>query len=676
MEGRNVWGTKRNRWGAQSSNKSESIQKDTMPSPSAAEIGKVYQYIGETTADFTNGYFYECVLEEGSYVWRQKDVQPEARHPYLSLERLRKYLYRVTFDSIPEDDGGDTPVAGGCSSFVQDGKLHRNFDFRYDNAASFIVRTNDFEGMAMMTGLDDGAMDDGMIAQLPYRMVDGRNNSGIMVSAHVLFNDWEYTGAGSKSIPMTRLPFEVLSRVKSMATISNDLADVLGNLNVTSAMGDYLLQVLVTDGTTTYAIVPPDTDGQSYELVDASAYPKMTNFRYVSRAEVSRHDMDLQDRPTGIERFNAMPCDLEELRFTKCYEDVDRLSEFIGIDGTTKASTDEELTAIYDEARAEYLARQRDGVTWQTMHSVVYDQKMLRLCIQENWKDNCVTNAAWGGIGGDIDDQADLAEALNGKMGKVEITFAVDTPEQMASKSPVSGDTCLVKSTGKIHTYNDAWDAGTLGNLGVLYIAENETYVYDTDRFVVISTDNAMTLNGKSEEHFAAKMDIPSLIPYRTSAAQDIIDAGKQDKPTTQGTAGQVLGLDEDGKPTWITPQGVVRYDEVQNLTEAQKEQARDNIGAVGFSQLNTKVMSLDFGDYEDTISVVNVFGAVKITEVATNGNVASVKLSHGSIVRQTVTPGEVDIDIASGETMIWEITRSTDNKAAALGVKLNIIGG
>lgn len=90
----------------------------------------------------------------------------------------------------------------------------------------------------------------------------------------------------------------------------------------------------------------------------------------------------------------------------------------------------------------------------------------------------------------------------------------------------------------------------------------------------------------------------------------------------------------------------------------------------------DTRMMSLDFGDYEDTISVVNVFGAVKITEVATNGNVASVKLSHGSTVRQTVTPGEVDIDIASGETMIWEITRSTDNTAAALGVKLNIIGG
>ncbi|MBP9998692.1 MAG: hypothetical protein KBS67_05555, partial [Bacteroidales bacterium] len=26
-------------------------------------------------------------------------------HPYISLERLRKYLYRVTFDTLPEDNG-------------------------------------------------------------------------------------------------------------------------------------------------------------------------------------------------------------------------------------------------------------------------------------------------------------------------------------------------------------------------------------------------------------------------------------------------------------------------------------------------------------------------------------------------------------------------------------------
>lgn len=312
-------------------------------------------------------------------------------HPYLSIERLRHFLYKVSFDSLPEDNGGDNNVFGACSSYVQDGKLYRNLDFRFDNAASFKLRCKDFEGMSFITGLDDGAMNDVMIAQLPYRVVDGRNDNGIMVSTHVLFNDWDWTGCGDKTIPLTRLPFLVLSKVKSMATIVEDLFGVLENLSSTPALDNagYLLQVLVTDGTTTYAVIPPDEDGSGYVLVDATANPKMSNFRYVNRSEVSRYDMDIQARPTGIERFNMMPCSLEELRFTATYETPDRLTEFIGIRGTTKSSTDEELEAIYNDAREAYLTRERDGKTWHTMHSVVYGRRMEHLYIQEIWDDDC-----------------------------------------------------------------------------------------------------------------------------------------------------------------------------------------------------------------------------------------------------------------------------------------------
>ena len=386
-----------------------------------------------------NGKLYEFTASHPAGAWTGTDAKEtsvaesiaEGKHPYISLERLRQYLYRVTFDTLPQDNGGDNAVAGGCSSFVQDGKLYRNFDFKYDNAAEFIVRTKDFEGMSMITGLNDGQMNDELIAQLPYRMVDGRNNHGIMLSVHLLFNDWQYSGAGLKSIPMTSLPYEILSRVKSMNTIATDLADVLGNLNVTSAMGGYLLQCLVTDGTTTYAVIPPTSDNQSYELVDATSYPKMSNFRYVARAEVSRYDMDIQTRPTGIERFNMMPCELSDLRFTKAYEAADRLSEFIGIDGTTKSSTDEELTAIYNLARAEYLDRERDGKTWQTMHSVVYGDKMESLYIQENWNDDIVASKSGGAIPV-VEKTGDVVELEPNKYNKVTVdslvTFTLGTP--------------------------------------------------------------------------------------------------------------------------------------------------------------------------------------------------------------------------------------------------------
>lgn len=314
-------------------------------------------------------------------------------HPYLSIERLCHYLYKVSFDTLPADDGGDNNAFGACSSFVREGKLYRNLDFNFDNAASFRLRCADFEGMSFITGLNDGELDDALIAQLPYRIVDGENNYGIKVATHVLFNDWHWSGCGKRTVNLTRLPYLILSRVKSMATIAQDLDGILDNLYSPDGLQamDYLLQVLVTDGTTTYAIVPPEADDFEYVLMDISSNPKMSNFRWIADSQVERDSSDLQERPTGVERWNMMPCDLDDLRFTKCYENDDRLSEFIGIHGTTKDSPDSDLEGVYINAREKYLTRQRDGQTWHTMHSVVYGRRMEHLYIQENWDDDCIT---------------------------------------------------------------------------------------------------------------------------------------------------------------------------------------------------------------------------------------------------------------------------------------------
>ena len=326
------------------------------------------------------------------------DPGEEIKHPYLSLERLRPFLYRVTFDSLPEENGEEGAISGACSSYVKDGKLYSNLDWDFDNTASFIVRTRDFDGQSFLKGLDDGSLDDALIAQLPYRVHRGINNHGIKVATHILYNDWQWTGCGDRSVSLTRLPFLVLTKVKSMATIAQDLAGVLDNLYVPAGLAEmeYLLQVLVTDGTTSYVLMPPTSEGQSYVLQDVTANAKLTNFRWLDKATVQRNDADLQTRPTGIERWNVMPCELSDLRFTKCYETAARLSEFIGLRGTTKVSTDAELEAIYAEARALYLTRQRDGLTWHTMESVVYGDKMESLFIQENWNDNCIAGVGSG----------------------------------------------------------------------------------------------------------------------------------------------------------------------------------------------------------------------------------------------------------------------------------------
>lgn len=317
----------------------------------------------------------------------QEKLNSRSSHPYTSLRRLATYLYEITFEDIPAiADAEITPSA--CTSFVKNGQLHRNLDWYYDESPSFKVIGKGFEGNAI-----DGRLliteefDDNVLGQLPYHIVDGKNDNGIRMSVHVLYNDWEWSADGE--IPLTALPFYVLQNVKSMATIQSDLASVLSNLKA-SGQGDYLIQLLVTDGTTTYVIVPPESASGSYVLINATANPKLTNFRWVADGTVER--TALQNRPTGVERWNAIESStLSDLRFTKAYEAPTRLSEFIGLGGTTKDSTDAELEDIYDIAHAKYFIRTRNGQTWQTVHSVVYSANGIEhFWIQEDWdKDFC-----------------------------------------------------------------------------------------------------------------------------------------------------------------------------------------------------------------------------------------------------------------------------------------------
>ena len=55
------------------------IQVDTLPTAAVEELDKIYQFIGTTDANYTNGYFYKCVSDgqnPATYSWTQTNVQP------------------------------------------------------------------------------------------------------------------------------------------------------------------------------------------------------------------------------------------------------------------------------------------------------------------------------------------------------------------------------------------------------------------------------------------------------------------------------------------------------------------------------------------------------------------------------------------------------------------------
>lgn len=56
-------------------------QYTVLPAASSAEEGHIYQYIGDTTVDYVNGYYYQCVEDEsdpGTFIWEAKSVMEGA----------------------------------------------------------------------------------------------------------------------------------------------------------------------------------------------------------------------------------------------------------------------------------------------------------------------------------------------------------------------------------------------------------------------------------------------------------------------------------------------------------------------------------------------------------------------------------------------------------------------
>lgn len=57
----------------------ESVQVDVLPTANEDIVGAIHQYVGATTANYTNGYFYKCVSDgqdPATYSWVRIDVQP------------------------------------------------------------------------------------------------------------------------------------------------------------------------------------------------------------------------------------------------------------------------------------------------------------------------------------------------------------------------------------------------------------------------------------------------------------------------------------------------------------------------------------------------------------------------------------------------------------------------
>lgn len=81
------------------------VEVTTIDTPTAEDEGNIIQYKGETTANFTQGYFYKCIEDPenpGTYEWVRIDVQPAS-----SWTADIIYVTQAEYDLVPAADKAD-----------------------------------------------------------------------------------------------------------------------------------------------------------------------------------------------------------------------------------------------------------------------------------------------------------------------------------------------------------------------------------------------------------------------------------------------------------------------------------------------------------------------------------------------------------------------------------------
>ena len=115
------------------------IQFSVMPTASADRLNQIVQFIGTTTANYTNGYFYQCnEISTGVYGWVRKDIQPSSGGG--SAEIIKGY-FNPTDNLFYEESTYVTPIAGDVNSLY----LSLDTDLLYRYNSTIFVEIGNYE---------------------------------------------------------------------------------------------------------------------------------------------------------------------------------------------------------------------------------------------------------------------------------------------------------------------------------------------------------------------------------------------------------------------------------------------------------------------------------------------------------------------------------------------------
>lgn len=351
-----------------------------------------------------------------------RDELNDKKNKY-AIQKLGDHFYYIEYEDLDYESGESycmnrfNPAQSACSSVRIGNYYGRNYDWYYDNNASFIVARKATGGKHANIGnaggiISDNIANDGsynkLFDYLPFVTLDGINDCGVVCNINILpeLDRKGYTtgtNPGKQDVPMACLVRRILDEADSA---DDAIYRIQNEYNIVAPTREGLsmeMHFMIADHLKTYVV----------EFVDNSPViissfvndkPIMTNF-YLTGYDGTR--ATLTPYAMGIERYNILSggygdvysvgdmLDLmQKVKYSLAYstdEDPVWYSEFSGRYQTfgdlTKDSTPEEYAPILSYVRNLFINRTRDNAdTWHSVHSVAYDieNQMMRMIPQES----------------------------------------------------------------------------------------------------------------------------------------------------------------------------------------------------------------------------------------------------------------------------------------------------
>lgn len=339
-----------------------------------------------------------------------------------TIQKIQDYLYYINYDELNYETGIEfclnrfNPVPGACSAIRKGNFYGRNYDWYYDENATFIINRKATSGKFASIGVASGLITDEVANSgeynelydyLPFITLDGINENGVVCNINVLpeldaKGHTTGTNPGQQDVPMACLVRCILD---DAASADDAIYKIQHNYNIIAPNSERVsseMHFMIADENKTYVVEFVNNSPVIIEqFVDNK--PIMTNFYLTgydgTRTSLTPYAMGIERQEVLSDGFDdvATMDDMSDLMksvfYTKAYsvlEDPIWYSEFSGqyqtFGNLTKDSTPEEYAPLMTYVRNLFTSRQRDGSTWQTVHSSVYDieHKKLNIIVQEN----------------------------------------------------------------------------------------------------------------------------------------------------------------------------------------------------------------------------------------------------------------------------------------------------